>query len=475
MQIVPADQFPGRDLESMVRFLDRCQEQARGEGKAQLVSISLGVKHIEPLAVLDSIFEAEAQHFYLERVDSGEAIAGAEAVVGQSFRGADRMDQALEFSREVLGNTIAIGELDLPFTGPHFFCGFTFADEVDSETRFEPASVFVPRWQVARKGGYYSAVANILIQPHESFRADAMRVWAAHEKFGRFQYQSVPESETLTKLSDVNVSEAGGDGIFLQMVGNALTRIDDREFEKIVLARALDLERSAPYEPLRVLDRLRGKFTGCYAFSFANGKGQSFIGATPERLVKVEQSRVKTMALAGTIQRGADVGSDARLASELLGSEKDLREHQVVIDAIRRRFASMGMDLKTVPPPDLMKLSNVQHLWTPLESELPDGGHLLKVLRALHPTPAVGGSPREATSRAIPGIEPFDRSLYAGALGFFDYRGNGEMVVAIRSAMIDGTLARVYAGSGIVAGSNPEKELAETNLKLEAVLPALKT
>jgi menaquinone-specific isochorismate synthase len=161
------------------------------------------------------------------------------------------------------------------------------------------------------------------------------------------------------------------------------------------------------------------------------------------------------------------------LAHALLRSEKDLREHRLVLESIARRLAQLGMPVDTAARPTLRRLANVQHLATAVSVPLPEGVRLLDALAVLHPTPAVGGTPREAAIAAIRGLEGFPRGLYAGALGWMNGRGGGEFFVGIRSALIEGCHARVYAGAGIVAGSMPEQEFAETELKFAALVDAL--
>ena len=224
-----------------------------------------------------------------------------------------------------------------------------------------------------------------------------------------------------------------------------------------------------------MLNGLRQRFPDCYSFSFANGRGQSFIGASPERLVRVSKGVLETEALAGSIRRGAGASEDAALAAVLRGSEKDLREQRDVLDDIVARLTPLGLELEFLPEPQLRRLANVQHLHTPVRAALPETVRLLDVLAALHPTSAVGGSPREAAVRCIRELEGFPRGLYAGALGWLNARGGGEFFVGIRSALVEGSTARVYAGAGIVAGSTPEKEFAETELKFRAMRDALLT
>jgi menaquinone-specific isochorismate synthase len=187
----------------------------------------------------------------------------------------------------------------------------------------------------------------------------------------------------------------------------------------------------------------------------------------------VEHGILLTEALAGSAPRGRTASEDAALADALVCDEKELREHRHVVASIDRRLAPLGLRLVHASRPGLKRLVNVQHLHTPVSAALPAGVRLLDVLARLHPTPAVGGSPREAACAPIRGLEGFPRGLYGGPLGWIDHRGGGEFLVGIRSALIDGAHARVYAGSGIVAGSEPDREFAETELKFKALFESL--
>jgi menaquinone-specific isochorismate synthase len=262
-------------------------------------------------------------------------------------------------------------------------------------------------------------------------------------------------------------------GDYRASVAAGLERIAAGEFQKIVLARAQDIVADEPLHPLRMLNGLRQRFPDCYAFSSADGSGRSFIGASPERLVRVSQGVLQTEALAGSARRGAGASEDAALAATLLHSEKDLREQRHVLDSIKRRLDALGLSARHPEVPSVLRLANVQHLRTPIEADLREDVRLLDVVAALHPTPAVGGSPREAAVARIRELEGFPRGLYAGALGWMNARGGGEFFVGIRSALVEGPTARAYAGAGIVAGSSPDREYAETELKFAALLDAL--
>ena len=473
MQIIPSSMLPERDEVALRVFMEGCRETAREKGHFQIASISLAVKHIAPLAVLESIYQPKELHFYVERAADEQALAGAEAVAAASFSGPDRFEQAQAFADEIMDNTIVVGDLNEPFTGPHFFTAFTFNDTVPEGSAFPPATIFLPRWQVSRSKGKYGAVANVRIDPQADIDQLVARVWGAYQKFSVFDY--TPESrsgDSVVVPSVVSRSELAP-GLYPQAVANALRDIKAEVYEKIVLARGIQLKADRPLQPLDVLNRLRERFTGCFTFSFGGGQGRSFIGASPERLLSIWNGRLLTEAIAGSAPRGATAGEDAKFARDLLDSEKDLHEHACVRDSILRRLKSVGVLGRAESAPQLLPLANVQHLKTAIEAEVGNEVHLLDILQELHPTPAVGGSPREAAVPRIADLEQIDRGLYSGVVGWFNHLNEGEMIVGIRSALIEGADACLYAGAGIVAGSAPEKEMRETELKLAALLDVL--
>jgi len=470
--ILPLDPVSDSSRAALGEFLAGCQAASARDGRRRLVSISVEVEPLDPLAVLESIFEADERHFYVERAGEQVALAGAEAVIGFSASGTGRFEACQRFIEETLRDAVVVGDQSLPFAGPHFFSAFAFFDDVAPGEPFEAAAVFVPRWQVARRDGRTVAVANLAVEASSSVEALTGKVWRAHAKFRSFDYRSAGFGAALPAPPSAfrEVGEARG---YEAAVRSAVERIAGGELEKVVLARAKDARADHPLHPLLLLNGLRQRFPDCYSFSVANGRGQSFIGASPERLLRVDGGVMLTEALAGSIRRGASASDDAALAAELLHSEKDLREQRFVLDSMVRRLAPLGLTLEYPERPALRRFANVQHLHTPVRAAVPAGVRLLDILARLHPTPAVGGTPREAAVRCIAQLEAFPRGLYAGALGWIDARGNGEFFVGLRSALIDGAGARLYAGAGIVAGSRPEKEFAETELKFKAMQDAL--
>ena len=482
MTILPINPAENASPEALVAFLRECREAARADGRERLVSITVKVGALDPLAVLESIFEPGELHFYAERPAIQTAIAGAEAVLIHEASGPDRFASVQAFIDDVLARTIAVGDVEAPFGGPHFFNAFAFLDQVETGEAFPAARVFVPRWQVARAGEVTTAVANLLVAPDADLAMLAERVWRAHAKFKHFDYAAggTPVAPISTRDAQATSCRAATTfattevGDYRAAVSGGLAAIASGAVNKIVLARAQDMRADAPLHPLRLLNGLRERFPGCYSFSVANGRGHSFIGASPERLVRVSKGVLETEALAGSAPRGQSASADAAFGAGLLASEKDQREHQHVIASIRRRLEPLGLVLDFPTEPALRKLANVQHLHTPVSAALPAGVTLLAALAQLHPTPAVGGTPRESAVARIRELETFSRGLYAGAIGWVNARGGGEFLVGIRSALIAGETARIYAGAGIVAGSDLEREFAETELKFAALRDALR-
>jgi len=478
---------------ALLGFLKQCREAARRARRAQLVSISIRVPSLDPLAVLATIYEAGERHFYAERPSENLAIAGAEAVLEFSASGPGRFEAVQDFVDQTLAAAIIVGGQTLPYSGPHFFTAFSFFNEVGPDAPFGSANVFVPRWQVATRGTGEArstvAVANLLLAEDSDVEAACEKIWRAHQRFKEMHKDAAAKDRSATASRKIKgaetpipdlgtdpklkISELGGTAHYVNAVRSAVERIGAGEFQKIVLARAKDLHAEEPLHPMEALHRLRARFDQCYSFSLANGAGQSFIGASPERLLRVHGGLLQTEALAGSAPRGATPEEDLTLGEALLGSEKQRHEQRLVLDEIVRHLTPLGLQLEFESVPQLRRLDNVQHLHTPIRAALPVGVRALDVLSRLHPTPAVGGVPQAAACAGIRAMENFPRGLYAGALGWVDSRGNAEFFVGLRSALIDGHAARLYAGAGIVGASVPEEELAETELKFAAMERAL--
>jgi len=267
-----------------------------------------------------------------------------------------------------------------------------------------------------------------------------------------------------------------GDPGYLELVGRGINAVGRGELDKVVCARMLALGTGP--DPATVLDALRRRNPNCAVFAFTAGAA-TFLGATPEELAVLDGHRLCTSAVAGTAARGADDASDARLAEGLLASAKERAEHRFVVEAITAGLEGLGLVDPTPTKPEILTLANLQHLRTPITSRVRQrsGGvndmDVLRVAGVLHPTPATGGAPLDAALAFIEAHEAFDRGWYAAPVGWCDLDGNGELRVALRSMLATAEGLRLFAGAGVVAGSTPTGELAETSVKLRALLDAI--
>ncbi|MEU4118562.1 isochorismate synthase DhbC [Kitasatospora sp. NPDC028055] len=270
------------------------------------------------------------------------------------------------------------------------------------------------------------------------------------------------------RIRPVPEPEAYGAG-----VAAAVERLRGGELSKVVLARTLELTSDRPLDLPAVLQRLARRDPGGHTFAVPAGPGRTLIGASPELLLSRRGTAVLANPLAGSVPRSEDLGEDVRRAAALLESPKDLHEHAVVVDAIRAALAPYCRSLDVPERPTLVRTAAMWHLATTISGELADPAvSALELACALHPTPAVCGTPTEVARRVIGEIEPFERGLYAGMVGWGDESGDGEWVVTIRCAQAQDRTLRVYAGAGVVEQSRPEAELAETSAKFRTFLEA---
>ncbi len=252
-------------------------------------------------------------------------------------------------------------------------------------------------------------------------------------------------------------------------VAQAVGRIRSGELTKVVLARQITVTASAGFDAPTLLRRLRQASPTSFAYSV-----DGFVGATPELLVSRIGDVVRAQPMAGTLPRSGDPDADARRAGELLGSAKNRAEHQITIDMVLDTLLGWSSFVDAAPAPAVVAAGSVQHLATLVEGRLSEPpASVLELVAALHPTPAVGGYPREAALDLIAELEPDPRGRYAGPVGWVDAAGNGAWAVGLRSASVDGTTARLFAGVGVVADSDPRSELAETQAKFAATLGSI--
>ena len=336
--------------------------------------------------------------------------------------------------------------------------------------RDAPGSLVVPRVVVGRRDG--EAWITSIARPGDGPSAARLAGKMAADALGGFtDPRPAPSQFTLTSVMD---HDAWG-----ELVAGAVARIDDGALGKVVLARRIDVTANRPFVTSEVLSRLLALYPACMVF-----RVDGFLGASPELLIERRGAHVASHPLAGTIGRSGDLATDEALIAGLLASPKERREHAYVIEGLRRTLGPVCDSLDVPDKPTVLELRNVSHLATRLSgvlSAVPDRpGHpglcvpsALQLVARVHPTPAVGGTPTDEAVAYIGEVEGFDRGRYAGPVGWMDAHGDGSWAIGLRSADVDGDHASIYAGAGVVAGSQPGKELEETQLKLQALLAAL--
>lgn len=453
--------------------LKTCLRQARQTNSEHIASLSFPLPAIDPLAVFLTFPQSDQRQCYFESPSRGQAIAAWDALICEHFSGGDRFAAA----RQAIATwQPRIQTFPERREGPYFFCSFSFFDTVAAAIGgFAPATVLLTRWQVVRHQHRCTLIANVLIRPHSRL---APLTRAIAEQVGKLQ-RFVPASRHLDSHWSREAAAwqpqlARPEGQqFKQKVETTLQAIHHQELQKQVVAQAFDVTRKQPFQRETALPRLRSRYPDCYIFSFSGEADSHFIGASPERLLSIRQGRLVTDALAGSAPRGETPEADRAIGQQLLNNPKEQREHQLVLDFIVERLEAEGLKPCYSTPPGLLRLSNIQHLHTPICADVSPQTSPLTLVESLHPTPAVAGVPMPAACQRIRQGETCDRGLYAAPLGWIDPAGNSEFIVGIRSALIQHNRARLFAGAGIVADSDPAQELAEIQLKLQALAQAL--
>jgi salicylate biosynthesis isochorismate synthase/menaquinone-specific isochorismate synthase len=352
-----------------------------------------------------------------------------------------------------------------------FVGGFAFADEGGSSPEWAglpPASLVLPEVALVRQGDQARMTVTALVEPDDG----------VDDVVERLLTRAADLRESAMPLLDpdpverTRVASAAPPSHYEQAVARAVERIRAGELQKVVLAREVRAHAARDHEPGAVFGALREVFPACYCWCVGTPDA-AFVGASPELLVRRDGQRAQTVALAGTTRRSADPSVDDHLGEQLLNSAKDREEQAIVARRIERTLAPVSLWVAAADDPVVIRVHNVQHLATPIRAQLADPVSVVELAGLLLPTPAVGGEPREAALPLIPALEGLDRGWYAGAVGWTDLAEDGEFCVALRCALLRGRVAHLYAGCGIVRDSDPAAELAESEVKLQALLPLL--
>lgn len=452
----------------------KAASMAQQTGTAVVASLTVAVDvTIDPSAVVLDAAQPCDRRFCFERpADDGFALAALgecaviDVAVGQS------MGEIARACADLVAGALFDDPLDDPAAplaaGPVWVGGFAFdvARTSPGWERFGAGRKVLPRLSIARRAGEARLTLNCRLGAGDDAREAVQGALALVAGLNDARLPLLDPSP----VQRSRVTTAAPPEHYLGAIRRATDRIDAGEMEKIVIARELTIDRFG--EPVgAVLANLRGRFADCYCFVVGYGD-QAFVGASPELLLRREGRRVSTMALAGSARRATEPAVDEHLGRELMHSTKDQREHAIVVRGIERTLGAHSAWVATTDRPELVRLTNIQHLATPIRAQLLEPRSAIELAAMLHPTPAVGGEPWSIVREMIPALEGIERGWYAGPVGWSNLLEDGEYCVALRSALIVGDKARLFAGVGVVADSDPADELAETETKFAALLPA---
>src|SRR6478736_1726507 len=384
----------------------------------------------------------------LSWVRRGEGLVGWGSALSFEAHGDSRFREAEAWWREVSRHAVVRDEVGRPGTGLVCFGSFPFASD-----SAEAARLVVPSTIVGRRDGQ-TWLTTVSLEPQLSL-LEAPSV------------ATDPEPPLDVAFADGAVSPAD----YAHAVDEALQRIAAGEVDKVVLARDLVATSSAPIDPRWLLRRLAERYENTWVFSVAG-----LVGATPELLVRRDQGLITSRVLAGTIRRTGDDAKDLALAASLARSSKDLEEHEYAVRSVAEALEPHCSSMNVPEAPFVLHLPNVMHLATDVAAVSADDASSLTLAASLHPSAAVGGTPTARAVELIGELEQMDRGRYAGPVGWMDADGDGAWGIALRSGAYapgDPSQLTLFAGCGIVAGSDPEAEVAESTAKLVPMRDAL--
>ena len=427
------------------------------------------------LDLLDFLRQAHGQErFYWESGADDIAFAGVGIATELTAWGADRFT---EIQRQATGLFDGAVVLDsgLPHAGPRLFGGFAFRDDFAPDNAwsiFPPANFILPHYQLVKIRDRAWLTINAQIgrdeDPDTIIPQLRQALMARNDALANSNKKNPIENAPPTGVDYPLSYDA-----WRHMIETTTHRIKRGDLQKAVLSRISELRFAERVDVDSALAYLDQTYANSYRFLYEPRPFHAFFGATPELLGKVEGASFETMALAGSMRRGATKKEDDVLGGQLLNDPKERHEHDLVVQTIRERLQPVASQMTIPDHAGLYKLQNIQHIYTPITGVLSEPSGVLPIIERLHPTPALGGKPRETAMQLIGELETAPRGWYAGPIGWVDHKLDGMFSVAIRSAVSQDKRVWLYAGAGIVEQSIPEREWRETSLKFQPLLNAL--
>ncbi|TCT17527.1 isochorismate synthase [Melghiribacillus thermohalophilus] len=442
------------------------QKLKRDQRNFMLLSYTEKILFQDPIAFFENGKALFEKRFFWSSADQDFSVVGLGSVA-RLTGSQDRFMNVEEKWHEILTTIFIENPYTIPGTGPVIMGGFSFHEQEQLDgiwADFEHNEMVLPQIILTNYRGNSYITHQIPIRVEQT----AEKIM---EQINEHRLHTLKPRSEMRQAECILKQDLNPDA-WKDLVKFATDEIKKGSFSKVVLARELRATYDQNVSPASVLMNLVEEQHHSYIYAFESN-GTCFVGASPERLVKVEDNCLLSTCLAGTAPRGGTVSEDEKIGQELLKDRKNLQEHAYVVDMIRQAVESCCDEVDIPDGPVLLPLKNLQHLYTPVRGKLKEGKTLLHVVKQLHPTPALGGEPRNEALHFIRQYERLNRGWYAGPVGWMDASGNGEFAVAIRSALLNGNQASLFAGCGIVRDSDPEEEFKETEIKLTPMLSAL--
>jgi isochorismate synthase len=459
--------------ETLLAALEDALSRADRDRPAQLVSATVEIDpEVDPAAIVAGSRLAADRWFCWEQPDRGFALAGLGSAIAVVSRGEDRFSDLAARCARAEHDRVAEEPDELPAgAGPVWSTGFAFSPRGGSDplwSSLPPALAVLPEIALARSPDGAFLTASILLEPgadpDQLLRRASGRIGSLR---AGVLTPADPHPSAATRIFGRYSPER-----YEKIVAAAVERIRSTSIEKVVLARELTVEAPSAHDPGALFGALRDLFPSCFCFAVGTGQA-AFIGASPELLVRRSGPVAATVALAGTTSRSADPAVDDHLGEAMLRSPKVRDEHGIVVRRIERSLRPHAVWVHAESQPFVVKVGNLQHLATPIRAQLAESNSAIELAGLLHPTPAIGGEPKDPALKLIQELEGIDRGWYTGPVGWMDAADDGEFCVGLRSALVRDREAHLFAGCGIVADSDPSAELQESELKFEALLPLL--
>ena len=473
--------FISPDQEHLRILLLKASRKASQYRRNIVVCLIQPIEHLNPIDVFAFLQQcAPGDSFFWAQPSAQTAFVGCGCVAKIETRGATRFSAAATAWHTLLEHAVIDGvPSDIQARFPFIFGGFSFDAQRPTTSLWEgfPQGLFIlPQLLLLQDGDQALLAISMLVQPDDDIELHHREIQAVLDRL-QVTLEDYHRDEPEIDLSQcMTIRDLRAVGEWKKLVGRVGRQIQEGIYEKVVLARGvnvtLDARTGATFDVSKVLRRLAQSYPSSYVFAIQRGK-LCFTGATPECLVRIRDSQLYTMALAGTAPRGTNALEDEQIGAALLSSGKNQKEHHSVVSMLQETLQRFCHQVCIGDQQQLTKLQNVQHLMTSITGELLNGYSIMEIVARLHPTPAVGGLPSQAALQVIREQEELDRGWYASPIGWIDADGDGEFAVALRSGLIHGREATLFAGCGIVAGSDPQSEYLESCLKLKAMLRGL--